>query len=148
MRSSRSVVKWVLTAVSLMGELLSDLCVGKAGGDEPEDVFLSCGEFVELLRSRRPPRAGEPEAEGCEDQDSGGVVSGEDPPGRLESVELGHPDVHQDHGSIKPPLLGYRFESISCLCHDFDVLLAGEQHPEPSPDHGLVVGDEDADLHG
>src|SRR5215469_15274027 len=30
-------------------EPLPDLCVGKAGGDEPKDVLLSCGEFVELF---------------------------------------------------------------------------------------------------
>jgi hypothetical protein len=82
-----------------------------------------------------------------QDQDPGSVVSGEDPPGRLEPVELRHPDVHQDDGGTEPGRLGDRLEPVSCLCDDFDVLFAGEQHPEAGPDHGLVIGDEDADRH-
>ena len=38
-------------------------------------------------------------------------------------------------------------EPVARLGHDLDVLLAGEQHPEPGADHRLVVGDEDADAH-
>jgi len=40
-------------------ELLPDLCVGQAIGDEPEDVLLTCGELVQLFRRRGAGDAGE-----------------------------------------------------------------------------------------
>jgi hypothetical protein len=40
-----------------------------------------------------------------------------------------------------------RLETVARLGNDFDVGLAGEQHPEACADHRLVVGDEDADAH-
>ena len=75
------------------------------------------------------------------------VVGGEDPPGRLEPVELGHADVHQDDGRVEARRLVDRLEPVARLGHDLDVLLAGEQHAEAGADHRLVVGDEDADAH-
>ena len=41
------------------------------------------------------------EVERREDQDPRAAVGGEDAPGRLEPVELGHPDVHQDDGRVE-----------------------------------------------
>ena len=35
--------------------------------------------------------------------------------------------------------------AVARFRHDLDVLLAGEQHPQASADHRLVVGDEHAD---
>ena len=42
---------------------------------------------------------------------------------------------------------GDGFEPVARFADDFDVPLAGEQHPEARADHGLVVGDEDSDRH-
>jgi hypothetical protein len=108
---------------------------GSSFEDKPAHAVPECSVDV-FVKAKR-----------CEDQDTGAVVSGEDPPSRLEPIELRHPDVHQDDGWIKPGRLGDRFEPVSCLCDDFNVLFASEQHPEAGPDHGLVVGDQDADRH-
>ena len=75
------------------------------------------------------------------------MVGGDYPPRCLESVELGHPDVHQDYGRVKPRGVGHRLEPVSRFCYYFDVLFAGEQHPEAGADHRLVVGDEDTNRH-
>ena len=82
------------------------------------------------------------EVEGREDQNAGAAILGEDAPRRLEPVELGHPDVHQDHVGSKRGRLLDRFEPVRRLGDDLDVVLAGEEHPEAGPDHRLVVGDE------
>ena len=87
------------------------------------------------------------EVERREDQDPRGGVGGEDAPGRLEPVELGHADVHQDDGRVEARRLLDRLEAVARLGHDLDVLLVGEQHPEAGADHRLVVGDEHADRH-
>ena len=63
-------------------------------------------------------------------------------------VELGHADVHQDDGWMKAGGLVHRLEPVARLGHDFDVLLACEQHAKASADHRLVVGYEHADRHG
>ena len=49
--------------------------------------------------------------------------------------------------SLMPTGLLDRLDAVGGLRHDLDVLLAGEQHPEARADHGLVVGDQDADAH-
>ena len=72
-------------------------------------------------------------------------VGGEDAPGRLEPVELGHADVHQDDRRIEARRLVDRLEPVARLGHDLDVLLAGEQHAKAGADHRLVVGDEHTD---
>ena len=87
------------------------------------------------------------EVERREDEDPRRVVGREDPPGRLEPVELGHADVHQDDGGIEAGGLLDRLEPVARLGDDLDVLFAGEQHAEAGADHRLVVGDEDADRH-
>ena len=73
--------------------------------------------------------------------------AGEDPPRRLHPVEPGHADVHQ-HGG-RPEARGRldRLDPVAGLGHDFDVLLAREQHAKACPNHRLVVGDEYADAH-
>ena len=40
-------------------ELLSDLCVGEAVGDQPQDLLLAAGQFIELFGRYRPGDAGE-----------------------------------------------------------------------------------------
>ena len=73
------------------------------------------------------------------------MVGREDAPGRLDAVELGHADVHQDDGRLEARRLVDRLEPVARLGHDLDVVLAGEQHAEAGAHHRLVVGDEDAD---
>ena len=77
-----------------------------------------------------------------------GAVGGEDAPGRLEAVELGHADVHQHDGRVEARRLVDRLEPVARLGHHLDVLLAGEQHAKAGAHHRLVVGDEHADAHG
>ena len=40
-------------------DVLSDLCIGQAVGDQPEDLLLAGGELVELFRRRGPRKGGE-----------------------------------------------------------------------------------------
>ena len=77
----------------------------------------------------------------------GRLVGGEDSPGRLEPVELGHADVHQHDGGVEARGLVDGLDPVARLGDDLDVRLAGEQHAEACADHRLVVGDEDADAH-
>ena len=86
------------------------------------------------------------EVEGGEDQDRARRVGGEDAPRRLEPVELGHADVHEDDGRLEARRLVDGLEPVARLGDDLDVLLAGEQHAEAGADHRLVVGDEHADV--
>jgi hypothetical protein len=88
------------------------------------------------------------EVERREDQDPGTVVGGEKAPGRLEAVELGHADVHQDDGRVKTACLVDRLETVARFRDDFDVLFARKEHPEAGAHHRLVVGDEYANSHG
>jgi hypothetical protein len=88
------------------------------------------------------------EAEGSQDQDAGDVVGCQDAPGRLEAVDLGHPDVHQHYRRVEPLGHGDSLTTVARFRHHLDVLLAGEQHPKARSDHRLVVGDEHADAHG
>ena len=87
------------------------------------------------------------EVERRQDEDPRRVIGGEDPPRRLEPVELGHADVHQNDGWSKAGGLVDRLEACTRLRHDFDVLLAREQHSKAGADHRLVIGDEHADCH-
>ena len=85
------------------------------------------------------------EVEGGEDQDPGAAIGREDPPSRLEPVELGHANVHQDDRRVEASRLLDRLQPVRRLGHDLDVLLAGEQHPKAGADHRLVVGHEHPD---
>ncbi len=82
-----------------------------------------------------------------ENQDPRVVVGCEDAFGRLKTVELGHADVHQDHGGIEPRGLVDSLEPVARLRHHLDVVLAGEQHAKAGTDHRLVVGDEHSNRH-
>ena len=82
-----------------------------------------------------------------QDQHPGRVVGGEDPPRRLEPVELRHADVHEHDGRVEAGGLVDRLEPVARLGDDLDVRLTREQHAEARPDHRLVIGDEDAHAH-
>src|SRR5581483_850366 len=87
------------------------------------------------------------EVEGGQNQDSCTVVLGEDASGRLEPVQLGHADVHEDDGGAVARRLLDGFETVARFGDDLDVLFFGEENAEAGADHRLVVGDEDADRH-
>jgi hypothetical protein len=87
------------------------------------------------------------EVERRQDQNPSRFVGCEDPPGRLETVQFRHADVHQHHRRLKAGRLLDRLEAVACLGHDFDVGLSAEQHPEAGANHRLVVRDENADAH-
>ena len=87
------------------------------------------------------------EIEGREDQDPRGSVGGQDPPGGLETVELGHADVHHDHVRMEAGRLRHGLGAVARLRHHFDVGFVREQQAEPGPDHGLVIHQEDAHGH-
>ena len=76
-----------------------------------------------------------------------GLVGGQDTSSRLETVDLGHPDVHQHDRRVEPLGHGDSLTTVARFRHDLDVLFAGEQHPEARTDHRLIVGDEHADAH-
>src|SRR5699024_10021731 len=65
--------------------------------------------------------------------------------GRLESVEVGHPDVHQHDVDVAGVDGGERVLSVAGLDDDRDVLGAAEDHGEPGTHEGVVIDDRDAD---
>ena len=87
------------------------------------------------------------EVEGREDQYPCYRIAHEDPTCRLESIELGHANVHQNQGRVEAGRLCDGLETVTGLGNHLDVLLAGEQHSETRPHHRLVVGDENTNGH-
>ena len=92
------------------------------------------------------------EVEGREHEDADATVgrrvaAARDPPGRLDAVELGHADVHQDDVRRQASGLVDRLAPVRGLADDLEVLLGVEDHAEARADERLVVGDEDADAH-
>ena len=67
--------------------------------------------------------------------------------GRLDAVEGGHADVHDDDVRAAPAGLGDALATVGRLADDLDVILAVEDHPEAGPDELLVVHEQDADAH-
>ena len=76
------------------------------------------------------------------------MVGRKDASGRLEPVELGHTDVHQDDRRVEARRLLDRLEPVAGLGDHLDVVLAGEEHAKAGAHHRLVVDHEDADAHG
>jgi hypothetical protein len=62
-------------------------------------------------------------------------------PGRLESVELGHPDVEQADVGAQPARQLHRHPPVDRLADDIDVGLRLEHHTQPGTDDRLVVSD-------
>jgi hypothetical protein len=71
-----------------------------------------------------------------------------EPPGCLDTVEVGHADVEQAH--IGQQFTGERdgLQAVGSLSDDLDVGLGVENHGEAGPDDVLVVGDQHADGRG
>ena len=70
------------------------------------------------------------EVERREDEHARRGIGGEDPARRLETVELGHANVHQDTVGCEARGLVDRLEPVARLGDDLDVALAIEQHAE------------------
>ncbi len=110
--------------------------------------------FGGIVLEDQPARAGPErlvdvlvEIEGREDEDACEFVGGQDPSGRLDPVEHGHTDVHQDDVRIHTGRFSDRIEPVLGLGHDLDVGFLGEQHAQSRPHHRLVVDQEYADRH-
>ena len=71
----------------------------------------------------------------------------QEPARGLESVELRHADVHEDHVGSELAGACEGLESVGRLADDLDVLLRFEDQPEAAAHERLVVGDEHPD-HG
>ena len=70
---------------------------------------------------------------------------GQDAPRRLEAVELGHADVHQDDVGPQRAHLVDRLAAVRGLADDLDVGLGVEDHAEAGAHERLVVDEQDAD---
>jgi hypothetical protein len=85
--------------------------------------------------------------EGGEDQHPGRRARriSHDALSRLETVHLGHPDVHQHHVGRRTPAQVPGILPVSCLADDLDVSGRPEEHDEPRPHQLLVIDDSDPD---
>src|SRR5947209_976596 len=85
--------------------------------------------------------------EGGEDDDAdvGEPLVGRDDARRLQAVDAGHADVHEEHVGCSPPCHADRLFAVARLTDDVDVVLGVEQGPETGPHQGLVVGQGDVD---
>src|SRR5258706_13419520 len=65
----------------------------------------------------------------------------------LDTVEIGHRDVHHDH--VRHELAGdaYRLAAVADFGDDFDVRRGGEQRAQALAHHPVVVGEQHARLH-
>ena len=75
------------------------------------------------------------------------AVVGEQLTRRLDPVDLGHADVHEDDVRLQAQRLGDRLDAVRGLADDLDVLLGLEDHAKAGAHERLVVDDEDAEGH-
>jgi hypothetical protein len=80
------------------------------------------------------------QVEGREDDDPGGREAGigEDKAGRLDAVQIGHADVHEDDIRDEPLCERDGLGSAAGLADDLDAGLTLKDEPESSPDHEIV----------
>jgi hypothetical protein len=143
-----------------LGQLreLRDQPLGDGGGQQrlagrhhPYPVGeLTCrGVLEEEAGGARPQRLVHVlvEVERGEHQHLRRAVRGDDLPGRLDAVHLGHADVHQDdvRGQFTHPL--DRVAAVHRLADDLDVRHRAQQDREALAHHHLVVRDQHADRH-
>jgi hypothetical protein len=75
------------------------------------------------------------------------VGRGQDPGGRLQAVQIGHADVHEDHVGTVPAGHLNRLEPGPGLGDDLDVVVDPQDHGEAPADQCLVVDHGDSDAH-
>ena len=78
---------------------------------------------------------------------AGGGRVGQDQARRLDAVEVGHADVHQDDIGGEPFRPDDRLGAIGRLAHHLHTRLPFQDQPESAPDQLLVIGDQDAHRH-
>jgi hypothetical protein len=72
---------------------------------------------------------------------------GGDLAGRLDAVELGHPEIHEDDVGAARPGQAHGLAPVTGLPDDVDFGLGGEKHPEAGADQGLVVDEQNPNGH-
>src|SRR5215470_14259158 len=87
------------------------------------------------------------QVERCQHEYAGPVTVLADPPGRLDAVEPGHPDVHHDHVGGSGPQQAHGGRAVAGLPDDVHIRLSVEHHPEPGPHQLLVVDEDNPDAH-
>jgi hypothetical protein len=122
-------------------------------GDHPHRVEQQLGSGV---LEQEPTRTGaQPvvdvlvEVEGGDDEDlrRGRPGVGDDAPGRLDTVEDRHSNVHQHHVGTFAKYDIDRFRTVTCFADHVDVGSRAQQHGEATADERLIVGDHDLDGH-
>jgi len=82
------------------------------------------------------------EVEGGQDDDTRARAGGREPSRGFDPVELRHPHVHEDHVGVETECELHGLGAVLGLPDDVNVVSRLEDHPEPTPDERLVVGEE------
>jgi hypothetical protein len=100
---------------------------------------------------QKPPRTGLQRAEhrlvigiGGEHDDLGPRILGPHPPGRLDTVTPGHPQIHQQYIRIVFTDQPQRIEPVRGDTGHLDAGQQAQQRGQALPHHGLVIGQHDA----
>jgi hypothetical protein len=59
---------------------------------------------------------------------------------RLQTIEVGHPDVHEHHVGLVLRCQSDSLQAVSRLAHDLDIAGTLQHHSHARPDERLVVG--------
>ena len=111
--------------------------LGRLGVLDQEAAGAGLERFVDVLVT----------FEGGEDQDfdAGHALVGTDPPGCLQTIDAGHPDVHQHDVGAMLACERDGLGAVFGLTDDFDVVSGVQQHAKAGADQRLIVGEQDAD---
>ena len=88
------------------------------------------------------------DVEGSEHHHPGRVrAERDDPPGRLEAIHPGHPDIHEYDVRARPGHLANRRDPVLGLADHLKVGLSLDEHADTGAHQRLVIGDQDPDRH-
>src|ERR1017187_4610124 len=110
-------------------------------------VNAPTGAYTSLSTSTWSPTSNDASMDPLDHLDPGQVVVGADAPGGLQTVHSGHPDVHQHDVGARTAGQVHRLGAVDRLADHLKVIGGVDQHVEPGPDQGLVIGQQDPD-HG
>jgi hypothetical protein len=79
---------------------------------------------------------------------AGGPLRSEDLPGRLHSVEFGHPDIHEHDVRLQRIDKRHGFAAVAGFAHDVDPRVGANDDRDPCPEEFLVVDEQHADRRG
>jgi hypothetical protein len=85
------------------------------------------------------------QAERGQDEHTGRRLVARDAPSRFEPVYTRHADVHEDDVWPQPSRDVDRFDPVTRLCDDLDLLIDFEQLSKARPDESLIISYCDAD---